>query len=321
VLEAAFRQGISVMHGCKEGQCSSCKSRLMEGDIELLKYSTFALPDYERETDHILLCRTLAFSDLTIELMNYDEDLLRRSIPVREYEARLSAIEPLTHDIRRLEIETAQPLRFWAGQYVDVTIPGTGIIRSFSMANPPRGGTSLEFIIKKYPDGAFSARLDDGLAPGDRLTVKGPYGTCFRREGHAGPLILVGGGSGLSPLWSILQDHVESRERRAVRLFYGARTRRDLFYLDRFAALETELDDFRFIPGLSHAGAEEDWTGETGLIHEVVRRVLGPEELEGEIDAYACGPPPMIDAVLPILQMAGVEPERIHFDKFTQAVR
>lgn len=91
--------------------------------------------------------------------------------------------------------------------------------------------------------------------------------------------------------------------------------------LDRFAALETELDDFRFIPALSHAGAEEDWTGETGLIHEVVRRVLGAEGLEGEIDAYACGPPPMIDAVLPILQMAGVEPERIHFDKFTQAVR
>ncbi len=57
MLEAAFRQGISLMHGCKEGQCSSCKSRLIEGEVELLKYSTFALPDYERDTDHILLCR------------------------------------------------------------------------------------------------------------------------------------------------------------------------------------------------------------------------------------------------------------------------
>ena len=74
MLDAAFRQGISVMHGCKEGQCSSCKSKLVEGDIELLKYSTFALPDYERETDHILLCRTLAYSDLVVELLNYDED-------------------------------------------------------------------------------------------------------------------------------------------------------------------------------------------------------------------------------------------------------
>lgn len=321
VLEAAFRQGIAVMHGCKEGQCSSCKSRLLEGDVELLKYSTFALPDYERETDHILLCRTHAYSDLTIELLNYDEDLLRRSIPVKEYEARLLGIEALTHDIRRLEIELAAPLRFWAGQYVDITLPETGITRSFSMANPPRGGRSLEFILKKYPDGAFSSRLDGGLAPGDRLIVKGPYGTCFRREGHPGPLVLVGGGSGMSPLLSILRDHVESGEKRAVRFFYGARTRRDLFYLDRFAEMETELEDFRFIPALSHAGPEEDWTGECGFIHDVVKRMLGAEGLDGEIDAYSCGPPPMIDAVLPVLQMAGVEPERIYFDKFTQAVR
>src|SRR6218665_555747 len=77
---AAFRQGIAVMHGCKEGQCSSCKSLLIEGDVEMKKYSTFALPDYERESHHILLCRTLAFSDLTVELLNYDEDLMRRSI-------------------------------------------------------------------------------------------------------------------------------------------------------------------------------------------------------------------------------------------------
>jgi len=74
VLDAAFRQGISVMHGCKEGQCSSCKSLLLEGEIELLKYSNFALPDYERETDHILLCCALAYSDIVVVLLNYDED-------------------------------------------------------------------------------------------------------------------------------------------------------------------------------------------------------------------------------------------------------
>src|SRR5271165_3572616 len=105
VLDAAFRQGISLMHGCKEGQCSSCKSLLVEGDIELLKYSTFALPDYQRETDHILLCRTLAYSDITVELLNYDEDLMRRSIAVKEYGATLTSVAALTHDIRLLEIE------------------------------------------------------------------------------------------------------------------------------------------------------------------------------------------------------------------------
>jgi propane monooxygenase reductase subunit len=309
------------MHGCKEGQCSSCKSRLIEGDIDLLKYSTFALPDYERETDHILLCRTLAFSDLTVELLNYDEDLLSRSIAVKQFDATLTRIDLLTHDIRLLAIELDEPLKFWAGQYVDLTIPGTGITRSFSMANPPTSPTALEFIIKKYPEGAFSAQLDGGLKPGDRLLAKGPYGTCFRREGRTEPMLMIGGGSGMSPLWSILRDHVESGEQRPVRFFYGARTKRDLFYLDEFAALAAKLPDFRFIPALSHAEADDRWSGEAGFIHEVVARTLRAEGFDTEMDAYSCGPTPMIDAVIPVLQMAGVPPDRIYFDKFTPAIR
>ena len=320
VLDAAFRQGISVMHGCKEGQCSSCKSLLVEGDIELLKYSTFALPDYERESNHILLCRTLAYSDIVVELLNYDEDLLRRSIAVKSIEATLVAVTALTHDIRLLEIELAEPLRFWAGQYVDLTLPAVGITRAFSMANPPAEQTRLQFIVKKYPEGAFSSQLDNLLHPGDRVIANGPYGTCFRREARPGPMLLIGGGSGMSPLWSILHDHLQSGEQRPVRFFYGARTASDLFYLDRFADLAARTPDFRFIPALSHA-EDGDWTGESGFIHDVVARTLRAEGLGGEMDAYSCGPPPMIDAVLPVLQMAGVEPERIYFDKFTPATR
>jgi propane monooxygenase reductase subunit len=321
VLEAAFRQGVSLMHGCKEGQCSSCKALLMEGDIELGKYSTFALADYERETDHVLLCRTYAHSDLVVELLNYDEDLLSRSIPVKEYAAELTSIASLTSDIYLLELELESPLRFWAGQYVDITIPEAGITRSFSMANPPAGGTGLEFIIKRYPDGAFSSLLDGGLKRGDRLRAKGPYGTCFRREGRPGPMLLIGGGSGMSPLWSMLRDHVHSGEQRPIRFFYGARTARDLFYLDAFQALERSLPDFRFIPALSHHNDAEAWHGETGFVHEVLGRHLRESRFAGDPDAYTCGPPPMIDAVIPVLHMAGLESENIHFDKFTQAVR
>ena len=321
VLDAAFRQGISVMHGCKEGQCSSCKSRLIEGDVELLKYSTFALPDGDRETDHILLCRTLAFSDITVELLNFDEDLMSRSIAVKDCAGTVVSVKSLTHDIRLLTVELAAPLRFWAGQYVDLTIPGHGVTRAYSMASPPNGGTMLEFIIKLYPEGAFSALLDGALSPGDTVIARGPYGTCFRREARSGPLVLIGGGSGMSPLWSILRDHVGSGESRPVRFFYGARTTKDLFMLDEFAALAAKLPDFRFIPALSHAEPDEAWAGETGFIHAVVARRLREEALSGEIDAYSCGPPPMIDAVLPVLQTAGVEPERIYFDKFTPATR
>src|ERR1700757_2325397 len=106
VLNAAFRQGVTLMHGCKEGQCAACKSVLREGDIELLKYSTFALSDSEREQDKVLLCRTLAYSDLVVELLNFDEGLLSRAIPVRSFAAKITAIESLTHDIRRLTVST-----------------------------------------------------------------------------------------------------------------------------------------------------------------------------------------------------------------------
>jgi propane monooxygenase reductase component len=320
VLDAAFRQGISLMHGCKEGQCGSCKSKLIDGDIELLKYSTFALPDYESETDHVLLCRTHAFSDVSFELLNYDEDLLRRSIAVKSFAGRVAKISELTSDIRLLEIEIERPLKFWAGQYVDLTLGDGAITRAFSMANAPGESSNLSFIIKKYPNGAFSSQLDGKLAVGDQLTAKGPYGTCFRREERPGPMLLIGGGSGMSPLWSILADHIASGEQRPVRFFYGARTRADLFYLDELSAITAKLKDFKFIPALSHE-ADGGWEGETGFVHEVVLRHLREDKLIGAIDAYACGPTPMIDAVLPVLQVNGVEPDHIYFDKFTPAVR
>lgn len=131
-------------------------------------------------------------------------------------------------------------------------------------------------------------------------------------------MILVGGGSGMSPLMSILQDHVESRERRPIRFFYGARAEKDLFFLDEFAAIAAKLDDFEFIPALSDETSIDEWGGETGLIHEVVARRVQREGLAGQMDAYSCGPPPMIDAVMPVLFAAGVEPGRFYFDKFTQ---
>ena len=321
VLDAGFRQGIALMHGCKEGQCGSCKAKLVDGDIELLKYSTFALPDYESETQHILLCRTHAFSDITVELLNFDEELLSRSIPVKDYPAKVVSVTALTHDIRLLEIELDRPFKFWAGQYVDLSIPGAGVTRAYSMANAPSEPLRMKFIIKKYANGAFSALLDGGLTPGTPVSAKGPYGGCFRREARPGPMVLIGGGSGMSPLWSILNDHAESGETRPIRFFYGARTKADLFLLDEFAQFGSKLADFKFIPALSDPAPGDDWAGERGFIHEVVARHLREEKLGPDADAYSCGPPPMIDAVLPVLQMAGVEPSRIYFDKFTQPMK
>src|SRR5262245_13148999 len=92
ILHAAFRQGVMLMHGCKEGQCASCKSYLLDGDVELDRYSTFALNDMEREEGYVLLCRAHAYSDLEIELLHYDEDVIRGGEPPRLVRTRVEAI-------------------------------------------------------------------------------------------------------------------------------------------------------------------------------------------------------------------------------------
>lgn len=321
VLNAAFRQGVALMHGCKEGQCSACKSILVDGDVELLKYSTFALNEFERENNHVLLCRTLAYSDLDIELLAYDEEMLSHAVAVRDFVGDVVSVEGLTHDIRRLVLSLDTPMTFYAGQYADITLPDGNVTRSFSMGNPPSEQSQVSFIIKCYPGGRFSSCLHGTLEPGQRLPVRGPYGTCFRRQNRdETPLLLVGGGSGMAPLWSILEDQIACAPHRKIRFFYGARTRKDLFWLNEIEAMTSRLPDFRFIPALSAATKDCAWDGgEQGLIHDVLRRTLAAEGLGDGADAYACGPPPMIDAAIPVLQLAGVEPERIFFDKFTPA--
>ena len=321
VLDAAFRQGIALPHGCKEGQCSACKCVLLDGEVDMLKYSTFALNDSERDTGHVLMCRSLAFTDLEIELLNYDEEVLSKSIPVKDFSGRIVTFDRLTHDIRGVEIEIDSPLKFWAGQYVDITVTteeGETITRSFSMANPPSETTKLSFIIKKYPDGKFSNQIDSGgIRKEAEVRVRGPYGMCFRREGREGPVILVGAGSGMSPVWSILNDHLASGEDRPVYYFYGARSRDDLFKLDEIAAITDAHPEVTFIPVLSHADDDAEWTGERGFVHEAVDRKLRELGIEGEGDVYACGPPPMIDALTPTLFMLDFDTERVFYDKFT----
>ena len=122
VLDAAFRNGVSLPHGCKVGQCASCKCHLVEGEVELLKYSTFALSDGEREQGSILLCRSLPQEYLVIEVLNFDEDLLSKSIVVKTFAGQISQIERLTHDIRAVRIDIESPIKFCAGQYVDITV-------------------------------------------------------------------------------------------------------------------------------------------------------------------------------------------------------
>ena len=318
VLRSAAEQGLMLMHGCKEGQCASCKSFVLDGDdIELDRYSTFALPDYEKEEGFTLLCRAHVYEDVTIELLNFDEEMIRSGLPIQNAVAEVVSIDPVTHDLRHLVLRLIEPaeITFFPGQYVDVAVPGTEATRSFSMANTSsREGGRLEFVIKVYPDGLFSSFLDTRLAVGDRLDLTGPFGVFTLREGHDTDIVFVGGGAGLAPILALLRSMAERGiDRRAV-FYYGARRRRDLCFSDELKALEEKLPNFRYIPALSEPEDGDDWDGEVGLITDVVKR---HENDLRRAHAYLCGPPPMVEAAMPLLAQLGVPDKHIYYDKFT----
>jgi propane monooxygenase reductase subunit len=312
VLRGAFRQGLMLMHGCKEGQCAACKSFLLDGEVDLDKYSNFALNDFELEEGWTLLCRAHALTDLEVELINYDEEVLRSGIALKTAAMRVETIEALTHDIHRLVLSGSE-IQFKPGQYCDIKIPGSEDVRSFSMANLP--GDQLEFMIKVYPDGKFSSLLSGNeLQAGHELEVTGPYGVFTLREKSDRPLLFIGGGAGMAPILGLLRSMADQGIDRPAVYYYGARGPQDLFHLSELAELEQRLKNFRFVPALSDVGDDEEWDGERGLITDVVARC--ESELSG-VDAYLCGPPPMVDAAIGLLVQNGVPESRVYFDKFT----
>lgn len=314
VLRSAAEQGLMLMHGCKEGQCSACKSFVLDGDdIELDRYSTFALPDYEKEEGFTLLCRAHVYEDVTIELLNYDEEMIRSGLPIQEAVAEVVSITEVTHDLRHLVLRLIEPaeVTFFPGQYMDIRIPGTDVSRSFSMANTSsKDDGRLEFVIKVYPDGLFSSFLDERLRVGDRLELTGPFGVFTLRDAPDKDIVFVGGGAGLAPILALLRTMAERGIDRKGVFYYGARTQQDLCFVEELTALRDRLPRFRFVPALS----EEEWDGENGFVTDVLKR--NETDLRAA-HAYLCGPPPMVEAAMPLLAALGVEEKHIYYDKFT----
>ncbi|CAN5336049.1 2Fe-2S iron-sulfur cluster binding domain-containing protein [soil metagenome] len=318
VLRAAAEQGIMLMHGCKEGQCAACKSFLLEGeDVEHDSYSTFALPDSEKDEGFTLLCRAHVYEDVTIELLNYDEEMIRSGLPIQSAVTTVVANDNVTHDLRHLVLALpadAEEFRFFPGQYVDIGIPGTEDSRSFSMANvTAKDDGRLEFIIKCYPGGRFSEYLDTRVLVGDELPITGPFGVFTLRDSPA-ELVFVGGGAGMAPILSVLRSLAERDPARKATFYYGARAKRDLCFEPEFRQLEQLLANFTYVPALSAPVDGEPWGGEVGFVTDVVRK---HETDLRRTDAYVCGPPPMVEAAITVLSDLGAPESRIFSDKFT----
>ena len=233
VLDAAFRHGYNLVYGCREGQCSACKAYLLEGEVVLKPYSTFALSESEETNGYTLLCRAMPEEDLVVELLHFDPDNYKLEHEIRDgrgdrhrgrgAHARHPAAGAGGRRAGRLLVP-AGPVRGRVGPRVD------DARRSFSMANLPGDGR-IELIVKHYPGGRFSSLLDGAIAVGDELRFTGPYGAFHLRESDR-PMLMVAGGSGMAPILSLLRSLASEGSERTVRFFYGARSEQDLFYVD-----------------------------------------------------------------------------------------
>jgi len=177
------------------------------------------------------------------------------------------------------------------------------------MANTSSRDGLLEFVIKVYPDGLFSRFLDEELQVGDRLELSGPFGVFTLRESDT-ELVFVGGGAGMAPILSLLRSMAERGIHRKATFFYGARGQRDLCFEEELRAIGEKLPNFTYIPALS----DEDWDGENGMITDVLAR---RESNLSRAHAYVCGPPPMVEAAVPLLTRLGVPDKHVYWDKFT----
>lgn len=307
ILAAALDAGVAFPHGCRSGRCGACKSRLLSGEVDLLAHTRFALTAEEKAQGLILACRAQPLTDIEVAWLGEAEIIEH---PVRSLKAEVVALDSATHDIKRVRVRVAgEPLVFTAGQYAQLSAAGAPT-RDYSMANVP-GEEELEFHIRHIPGGKASERIATHLAVGDTLTLRGPFGSAYLREGHTGPILAVAGGSGLAPIKAIVETALEKGLRQPIHLYFGARRRADLYLVDHFERLAAAHANFHFEPVLSResdAGA-----GRAGFVTDAIAADF--TDLDGW-KAYLAGPPAMIDTAGPLLKARGLASEDFHADIF-----
>ena len=309
ILEAAINQGVPYPHGCRSGNCGACKSRLISGDVEMSPFSEFALTEDEKQSGLVLACRSVPWEDSEIAWLGEDETIVH---PLRRMTCRVTALDDMTHDIKRirLEILSGGPFSFSAGQYCSLSFADQDA-RDYSMGNTPDDAL-LEFHIRHVPGGASSAYVAQSLSIGEDVLVEGPFGTSWLRDAHRGPIVALAGGSGLAPIKSMVEHALKLGMGQDIHLYFGVRGERDLYLEDHFSALHETHSNLHFVPVLSDAGPGTT-RRRTGFVHQAVAADF--TELDG-CKIYLAGPPPMVEAATMMLLDRGARREDIHADAF-----
>jgi CDP-4-dehydro-6-deoxyglucose reductase len=315
VLEAALRQGFPLPYGCRDGACGTCKGKVVEGTVDYGSYQPAALPDSDRNAGFALFCQASPLSDLVIESREVGAV---RDIPIKTLPCRVQKLERLAPDVMALHLRlpSNERLQFLAGQYIEI-LTRDGKRRAFSMANAPHDDELLQLHLRHYTGGNFTEYVFTQMKEREILRFEGPFGTFFLREDSDKPIIFLASGTGFAPIKGMLEHAFHRGIDRPMTLYWGARTRPDL-YLDAMPRKWTETHaNFSYVPVLSEPRSEDEWSGRSGLVHQAVME--DHPDLSGH-HVYACGAPVMVAAAHRDFTTRCSLPEDAFFsDAFTSA--
>ncbi len=293
ILQTALTAGFAVPYSCRAGNCRTCRGKVISGTVDHAKSSPQVLTETDKADGFALLCQARPLSDLVIEVAELSGLTKPRILP-----ARVMRIEKPAPDVAIIELllPPREPIYFVAGQYIEILLED-GKRRAYSIANSPKpeGVGQIQLHVRHTPGGLFTDRVFTTMKQRELVKIEAPLGTFVLREESASPIVFVAAGTGFGPIKSIVESALLRRiiEQRPMTLYWGARTRADLYMLDLPLRWANEEPNFTFVPVLSEPTAGCDWTGRTGFVHQAVLEDL-PDL--GSHHVYACGTPAMVEA-------------------------
>jgi CDP-4-dehydro-6-deoxyglucose reductase len=313
ILESAIQAGINLPYGCKNGACGSCKGVVVSGQVDYGDYASAALSEAEKTAGKALFCCARPLTDLTIDCREIQADL----IPARVLPVRVEKKQQLCDDVIALylKLPSSERLQFKAGQYLEFLLKD-GKRRAFSLANPPHVDQLLELHLRLIPGGQFTEYVFNEMPEKTILRIEAPLGSFYLREESQKPIVMVAGGTGFAPIKGIIEYMLHENMQRQIILYWGARSRKDLYLAELPTAWAKQYPHIQFIPVLSDALAEDDWQGRIGLVHQAVLDDIA--NLAG-YEVYCCGGPGMVEVAHKSFVSAGLAEEDFYSDAFSYA--
>jgi CDP-4-dehydro-6-deoxyglucose reductase len=315
ILKAGLAAGLRMPFSCRSGMCRTCKGKVTSGEMDFGGAHVKYLSEAEREQGFALLCCAKPLSDVVVEVEEIDPD---RHLKPQQMPARVLDFKQVADDVRivTLGLPANEPMQFRAGQFIDVLRPD-GLRRSYSIANPPKaeGVRQLELHLRHMHGGVFTDHVFGALKPREIWKIEMPLGSFYLREDSTAPMILLASGTGFAPIKALIEHMQHQGITRPATLYWGGRRPSDLYMADWLQDQLKAMPNLTYVPVISNAEAQDQWTGRTGFVHQAV--LQDHPDLSGH-QVYACGAPIVIEsAQREYVAQAGLPAEEFYADSFT----